>query len=126
MKLNLILISPIIFSLLAIILWAAFRRTGWTRRASKLVFTTAASAVLLYALGFIASLIGDHQYKGSGEPFDWGPHYVVTTPMMFIGIFLAPFSALLTLVLGVKNLIKRRSEQGGPGYPPQGVGSPDP
>lgn len=123
MKLNLILLSPVIFSLMAIILWAGFRRVGWSRRTSTLIITLAASALLFYVLGFIASLIGDHLYHGSGEPFDWGPHYVITTPMMLIGFFLAPVTALLTLILGVKNLINRRSEQGVAPYVAQGAPS---
>ena len=126
MKLNLILLSPVIFSLMAIIIWAGFRRIGWSRRTSILIITLAASALLLYVLGFIASLIGDRLYHGSGEPFDWGPHYVITTPMMLIGFFLAPFSALFTLVLGMKNLIKRRSEQGVPDYRRQSAPQSEP
>ena len=37
-------------------------------------------------------------------------------------------SGLVTIFAGMKNLRhkKMKAEQGGPGYPPQGVGSPDP
>ena len=51
----------------------------------------------------------------------------IPLPLSFIGLHL--FLSLATAWIVVRILKRRkqkRAEQGGPGYPPQGVGSPDP
>lgn len=62
-----------------------------------------------------------------------GPH-VYEIPMGFMAtrvLFLAAIAAIglgimAPLVLMIKNIRRKRPEQSGPAYPPQGVGSADP
>ena len=80
-------------------------------------------AMTLYAVGYVASIIGDRLYKGSGEQFDTGPHYIVTYPMLLAGFFLAPASILVTTAGGIITRIKKRRDQGAGGYGSPAAGS---
>ena len=55
--------------------------------------------------------------------------YYDNFPMTFLWIFVHLFLSITPawiIIRVLKRRIKRKAEQGGPGYPPQGVGSPDP
>ena len=55
-------------------------------------------------------MAGDALYYGSGEPFDLGLHYDLTTPMMIAGLLLAPLSVIFNLIAGIIDLKKDKSE----------------
>ena len=100
---NLIIVSPFIFGILTIVLWAALERGKRISRTTVFILGLAIFAMTIYAAGYIGSLIGDASYEGSGEQFDWGPHYLYTLPMSLAGMLLAPTSTLLALILGLIN-----------------------
>ena len=123
MSTTVIMFSPFIFGLLSIAVWAAFARCGWTRRTALILLSIPIIAMTLYAVGYVASIIGDRLYKGSGEQFDTGPHYIVTYPMLLAGFFLAPASILVTTAGGIITRIRKRCDQGAGGYGSPAAGS---
>ena len=66
--------------------------------------------MVLWVTGLLASTIGDSIHKMSpqysGEPFDFGNHYVVTIPMLLAGGALPLLSLIYTLILGCVYSVK--------------------
>jgi hypothetical protein len=105
---TLLLASPFIFGLLDILIWVGFRRFGWTRRSTRFVLGMAASALLIYAVGWALVPIGSMLHNGSNEPFGWGPTVIVPMARIAGGILLAAASTLVALILGLLTAIRRK------------------
>ena len=128
MKTTIILLAPLICSALSLLIWAIFLRKGRNRAFSIFILWCTVIAAAIYIVGFAASLIGD-RIHGPADSFDWSPVYIVTLPMMFGGWWASLINLIEAIVGAIVIHLKRNkhgSEQSVPGYPPQGVGSPEP
>ena len=106
----LFLLSPILVGGLGLGIWSAFPHSRWISYLSRIGWIAPLLSIALYGGGFIFSMAGDALYYGSGEPFDWGLHYDLTTPMMIAGLLLAPLSVIFNLIAGIIDLKKDKSE----------------
>ena len=79
--------------------------------------------------------LGQLDWQTPENPDPWGilrdhPRLlIVFLPFLAIRYFWITIPAIVGLVLLIRNIrkkLKMKAQQGGPGYPPQGVGSPDP
>lgn len=57
--------------------------------------------------GFGIMMLGDLLYKGSGEPFDWGPGAGIGWIAMLLALALAPLSGLLEIAYALMHLARR-------------------
>ena len=57
--------------------------------------------------GFGVMMLGDILYKGSGEPFDWGPGVGIGWIAMLLALALAPLSALLEIAYAVMHIARK-------------------
>ena len=72
----------------------------------------------------------DHHTLSDWNQYDIGNQIIVRQPVFSAfateSDITLPIGQWLEMADGLKFLYQKESQQGGPGYPPQGVGSPDP
>ncbi len=57
--------------------------------------------------GFGIMMLGDLLYKGSGEPFDWGPGAGIGWIAMVLALALAPLSGILEIAYAVMHFTRK-------------------